>query len=91
MTEETYIICITKKMGIWNPNTIVKGSILKRCELCNTEIYVAPTSMKMLKTQPDVKLRCVPCLKNKMKEMENTKIGIVPGATKEFLKELEGE
>ena len=90
--EATYIVCLTKKMGEWNPNSVAEGSEIRRCETCGTSVWIAQAGQKMKAERPDAQLICMPCVIKMQqaaeKKGEDVKVGIVPGAAEEALRNI---
>lgn len=88
--DEILIGCMTVKMGLWNPESVVQGCMVKRCEYCGVDIYLSPTSQKFISDKPKSHLACIACIQKKAIEEEAkgdpiTFKGAVPGAIKEAL------
>lgn len=76
---------MTVQMGNWNPNSIVEGSIEKKCSQCQIPIFVSKSGQKML-TEQQADAICMQCFK-KIEDPE-IKVEVTKESVQEALNHL---
>ena len=81
--EPCAIVCLTVQMGDWNPDAVVEGSIKKNCSKCGIPVYLSLSGQKHLQNNPTASLLCINCTQKVMKDDDDVKVSVVPGAIEE--------
>ena len=63
------IVCVPKG---WNPleeaGVIVPGSQTGQCDRCGQDIWLAPSTRKLMKDYPGVPTRCLDCVRKQLEK-----------------------
>lgn len=79
--DETVILVCAKTAGMTRP---VYGSVRTDCFECKSPVWISASGQKAMKDNKNLKPCCMECAGEKMKDDDDIKASIVPGAMEEL-------